>query len=395
MKNNIKKGVLRGKILIFTLRTLIKGPAVKILRFSDIEKKIKEQPYLIFANHSDSIDPAYIIKTTKRYVRFVMSDHVMRMGIIGKLYNFIDAPIIFEREKGTDALYKSIVDNIKAGVNVAMYPEGAMTNTGETGFISKRNATLVKECDCTFVTYRGKGGYLKKPRWAKNSRKGPISGEVVNVYSRDQIRAMSEEEIYDHILKDLYVNIYDEQRVNPKEYITEDPAEHAEIILYGCPKCKEIGLLRTKGEKIFCDCGFEATIDSYGFWHSEDMEFDNIVDWDKFQKQLLKEITLKKQNTPESLFKDDKQTIFSICNSETTQLSENGTVHLYGDRVELLTDKETVTIPVNEINSIKTSSKMNLLLVTEKGYFEIKSPYPRSATKYIVAIRYLQGKENK
>ncbi len=394
MKKDIKKGVLRGKILISVLRTLVKVPAVKILKFTDTEYRIKEKPYLIFANHSDTLDPAYIIKTTKKYVRFVMSDHVMRSGFVGKIYNLLGAPIVFEREKGTDVLYADIVANIKAGINVAMYPEGCLTNTGETGFISKRNATLVKECDCTFVTYRGKGGYLKKPRWAKNSRKGPISGEVVNVYSKEQIRAMSEDEIYQHILEDLYFNAYDEQRIHPYEYITEDPAEHAEIILYGCPKCRQVGNLRTKGDKIFCSCGFEATIDNYGFWHSENMEFDNIVDWDKFQKKLMKEIATAKKNTSELIFGDNEQKIYSVSNADMVTLSENGAVKLFGDRVEITTDKETISIPMNDINSVKTSSKMNLLLVTEKGYFEIRSPYPRSATKYIVAIRYLQGKEN-
>ncbi len=394
MDNNIKKGVLRGKILIFILRTLIKNPAVKALQFSDTEQKINDQPYLIFANHSDAIDPAYIIKTTKRYVRFVMSDHVMRMGIIGKLYNFIDAPIVFEREKGTDVLYKAIVDNIKAGINVAMYPEGAMTSTGETGFISKRNAALVKECDCTFVTYRGKGGYLKKPRWAKNSRKGPISGEVVNVYTKEQIRAMSEDEIYKHILEDLYFNIYDEQRKNPVEYITEDPAEHAEIILYGCPECREVGNLKTNGDRIYCTCGFEATVDNFGFWHSDNMPFDNIVDWDKYQKALLKEIADKKRNTSDLLFCDNNQLITTVAGAEIATLSENGTIQLFGDRIEIMTDNKKISVPINEINSVKTSSRMNLLLVSEKSYYEIKSPYPRSATKYIVAVRYLQGKDN-
>ncbi len=394
MKNNIKKGVLRGKILIFTLRTLIKRPAVKILQFSDKERKINDQPYLVFANHSDAIDPAYIIKTTKRYVRFVMSDHVMRMGLVGKLYNFLDAPIIFEREKGTDTLYKSIIDNIRAGVNVAMYPEGAMTSTGETGFISKRNATLIKECDCTFVTYRAYGGYLKKPRWAKSGRKGPIFGEVVNVYTREQIRQMSEDEIFRHITEDLYVNIYDEQRKNPHKYIGEAPAENAEIILYGCPNCRSVGNLRTKDREIFCSCGFRAEIDDYGFWHGENMEFDNIVEWDKFQKTLLKEITDAKGGTDELLFEDKQQQIYSIENSVVTTLSESGTIALYADKVVITADDKEFIIPLNEISSIKTSSRMNLLLVTETAYFEIKSPYPRSATKYIVAVRYLQGKEN-
>lgn len=395
MKKNIRKGVLKGQILIFVLRNIIKPPAVRILKFTDKEHKIKEQPYLVFANHSDAIDPAYILKTMRRYVRFVMSDHVMRMGIVGKLYKFIDSPIIFEREKGTDVLYNEIVDNIRAGVNVAMYPEGGITSTGETGYISKRNATLVKECDCTFVTYRGKGGYLKKPRWAKNKRKGPISGEVVNVYTREQIRVMSEEELYKHICEDLYFNCYDEQHKNPHEYITEDPAEYAEIILYGCPKCKTAGKLKTKCDRIFCTCGFEAVVDNYGLWHSDDMDFDNIVDWDKFQKKLLKDTADAMRGTPDAIFSDDKQMIYTVEETAGTLISENGSVNLYGDRVELVTEKETITIPTDEISSIKTSSKMNLLLITSKGYFEIRSPYPRSATKYIVAIRYLQGKENR
>ena len=394
MNNNITKGVLRGRILVRLMRTIVKIPAVKILQFSDKEVRIKDRPYLVFANHSDTIDPAYIIKTTKHYVRFVMSDHVMRMGLVGKLYKLLDAPIVFEREKGTDALYKSIVDNIKAGVNVAIDPEGALTSTGETGFISKRNAALVKECDCTFVTYRGRGGYLKKPRWAKSSRKGPIFGEVVNVYSREQIRSMSEEEIYKHIVEDLHANIYDEQRKNPHAYIGEDPAEHAEIILYGCPQCKSIGNLRTKGREIFCDCGFRAEIDDFGFWHGENMEFDNIPEWDSFQKKLLKEITDRTKGTDELLFRDDKQQIYTIENGEVTTLSESGTIELFADRVVITADKKEITVPLNDVNSIKTSSRMDLLLVTKEGYFEIKSPYPRSATKYIVALRYFQGKEN-
>ncbi len=395
MNKNIKKEVLRSKILIFTLRTIVKHPAVKILRFSDKEIKIKNQPYLVFANHTYALDPIFIIKTMKRYVRFVMSDHVIRSGIVGKIYNFLDTPIIFEREKGTDPLFNDIVKNIKAGVNVAMYPEGCLTSTGETGFISRRNAALIKECDCTFVTYRVKGGYLKKPRWAKNSRKGPLTGEVVNIYTREQIRSMTEEEIYNHIIEDLYVNAYDEQRKNPAEYLGEDPAEFAEVILYGCPKCKELGKLRTKCDKIFCTCGFEAAVDNYGFWQSKDMEFDNIIEWDKFQKKLLKDITNKKKNTSETVLCDAEQQIYSIENGEMKTLSQNGKITLFGDSIELITANKTIKIPLEAINSVKVSARMNLLLVTEKGYFEVRSPYPRSATKYIVAIRYLQGKENK
>lgn len=395
-KKNIKRGVGRAKLTVFILRSIVKIPAVRALKFHDRgEIKIKNQPYLVFANHSDKMDPVYIIKTLKRYVRFVMSDHVMRSGFVGKIYNFLDCPIVFEREKGTTALFNDIVANIKAGVNVAMYPEGSLTNIGETQFISKRNATLVKECDCTFVTFRTKGGYFKKPRWAKNSRKGPIFAEVVNIYSKEEIRKMSEDELYQHIVEDLYVNAYDEQRKNPYEYLCEDPAENAEIILYGCPKCKSIGKLRTKGDKIFCPCSFEATVDNYGFWHSDDLPFDNIIEWDKFQKELLKSIIDKKKGTSELIFEDDNQLLSEVQGADAKHLSENAKLQLFADKILITTEKEAYTIPIADIQSVKTSATMNILLVAKDHYFEIKSPYPRSATKYIVASRFLQDKENK
>lgn len=394
-KKNIKINAGRARLTIFLLRSIVKIPAVRALKYHDNgEIRIKNQPYLVFANHSDSMDPVYIIKTLKRYVRFVMSDHVMRSGFVGKIYNFLDFPIVFEREKGTDVLFNDIVTNIKAGINVAMYPEGALTSIGETQFISKRNATLVKECDCTFVTFRTTGGYLKKPRWTKNPRKGPIFGDVVNIYSKEDIRKMTEDELYQHIIEDLYVNAYDEQRKNPYEYLCEDPAESAEIILYGCPKCKSIGKLKTKGDKIFCPCSFEAKVDNYGFWHSEDLPFDNIVEWDKFQKELLRKIVDEKKGTTELIFEDANQLISEVQGANSTILSENGKIQLFADKVLVTTEKEVYSIPIADVQSIKTSAKMNILLVSKDHYFEIKSPVPRSATKYIVATRFLQGKEN-
>ncbi|MBR3975098.1 MAG: 1-acyl-sn-glycerol-3-phosphate acyltransferase [Clostridia bacterium] len=395
-KKNVKKGVGRARLTVFLLRSIVKIPAVRALKYHDNgEIKIKEQPYLVFANHSDTMDPVYIVKTLKRYVRFVMSDHVMRSGLVGKIYNFLDCPIVFEREKGTDVLFNDIVANIKAGVNVAMYPEGSLTSTGETQFISKRNATLVKECDCTFVTFRTKGGYFKKPRWVKNPRKGPIFTDVVHIYSKEDIRKMTEDEIYQHIIEDLYVNAYDEQRKNPYEYICEDPAESAEIILYGCPKCKSIGKLKTKGDKIFCPCSFEARVDNYGFWHSDDLPFDNIVEWDKFQKELLRNVIEEKKGTAELIFEDDNQLISEVQNADSTLLSENAKLQLFADKILITTEKDIYTIPIEYIQSVKTSAKMNILLVSKEHYFEIKSPVPRSATKYIVATRCLQNKENK
>ena len=65
-----------------------------------------------------------------------------------------------------------------------------------------------------------------------------------------------------------------------------------------------------------------------------------------------------------------------------------------GDCLEISGDDFIDSIPLECIKKISIASKMNLLIVTDKTYYEILSKAPRSAIKYLVAHRYLMGKES-
>lgn len=391
---NIKKGVFRSKFFYSLIATTIGIPLTLIRNFRYKPGMVKEETFIMMSNHADNYDPAYSVLLTGRHMRFVMSDHLTRKAQYRFLFDFIASPIVYRREKGSDELYNQVVRNCRAGVSVGIYVEGGKSNNGETGFISKRNAQMVKDCDCALVTCRLKGGYLKSPRWADNNRKGPVFGEIVNIYSKEEIRKMSLEEIYGHITSDLYVNAYEEQRKNPHKYIAENPAQSAEIILYACPECEKIGTLKTSGNEIRCSCGFVANIDNYGFWHSKDMPFDDIVRWDKFQKGVMKRLVEENRGTDNLLFSDDEQLIYTLENKNRALQSDNGKISLYADRLELAYENNKLCIPIDKINRVGTASKMNLFFITDDEYYEIRSNKVRSAMKYKVAIRYLQGKEN-
>ena len=394
-KKNIRKGYRRSQFIIFAARNII-GPAFKKICNIECDKvKVKEQPFILMANHGHNFDVATELVGIRRYMRFVMSDHLTRNPVMRVMLNFFATPIVYHREKGSDSLYDEVVENLNAGVNVAMHIEGSKTNNGETGYISKRNAQMVKDGNCALITYRNKGGYLKAPRWAENKRSGKISGEPVRIYSKEELQKMTVDEIYEHIKEDLYFNIYDEQHVNPQKYTADNPAESAEIILYACPKCKRIGTLKSNGNKLSCGkCNFEATVDDYGFWYSEDMPFDNITQWDKFQKGVLKEEIERKKNTSDLIFADSEQIIYTLENENRVLKSDNGKVVLLGDCLEISGEDFIDSIPLECIKKISIAAKMNLLIVTDKNYYEIHSKKPRSAIKYAVAYRYLIGKES-
>ena len=99
----------------------------------------------------------------------------------------------------------------------------------------------------------------------------------------------TEEEIYQHIIEDLYVNAYDVQRENSHEYICTDPAEHAEVILYGCPKCKK---MYTFSRYPLSKLAVTKRVDSIGFnmlYEENRLAFKNITEAviDKKSEKLI------------------------------------------------------------------------------------------------------------
>ena len=390
---NYKSGALRGKFFYFLGRNIIGDALLKSRDFKGERYKIGNEPFLLFANHADNLDPAYEIVTLRKYIRFVMSDHLTNNKFIRVFLKITASPIIKHHNESSDVLFEEIKNTARAGVSVGVHIEGEKTSTGETGYISKRNAVLAKECGCRLITYRLTGGYLKVPRWADEKRKGPIHGEIAHIYSVEEIKEMSVDELYECICKDLYVNAYEEQKVNPQKYIAENPAQSAEITLYGCPKCKKIGTLKSAGSCLSCECGFKAVIDDYGFWYGDSLPFDNITDWDKFQKNLLKELTDKYRGTEVELFSDSKQIIYTLENNEKNIKSSDADFRLFGDRLEIESEDYSDIIPIENIKRINIAGKSNLLLVTNNKYYDIRCNTPRSASKYVVAVRYLQGKE--
>ena len=170
-----------------------------------------------------------------------------------------------------------------------MFPEGNKSWAGETGYVSPRTARLVKESGAALVTYRLDGDYMKNPRWAKYSRKGPVFGSLVKEYTAEELAEMSEEKIYDAICSDLHVDDYAFQKEKHIPYKGKALAERMELAGYLCPCCKRFDTVKSKGNKVFCDCGMEATADEEGFLHSEKLPFNNVLSWSRWEKSFLLE----------------------------------------------------------------------------------------------------------
>lgn len=394
MSNEIRetrKGYLFNAAVTTTLINLFKKKVISDNNVHLEYRKPEHKTFILICNHTESFDPGYEMAALRRYVRFVSSDHILRMKV-SWLFTKIGGVIIKYRDKPSDIINEDIKRNLRAGIPVGLHAEGAMTTNGQTGFISEHTGQLVKDSGVALVTYKFVGGYLRKPRWANISRKGPITGYFVGEYSPEELSKLTAKEITEIIRRDTYVNAYEEQRKNPCDYSGENLAECVERVLYVCPECKKVGTLHSHGNNLKCDCGYEVEMKADGFFHDtgKGFHFDNVLDWDLWQREVWKEM-LTTANDNEVILTEDGQTVKTVDGENEEILTENGILRLYKNKFEIVTGegKEPIVMEMNKMKQVSLANKDTVLLVDDKIFLDLGSKTPRSPSKYIAAWRYL------
>lgn len=395
--SELLKHIRRNHRIYYFFKHLLGRLIQKIEHFSFTPYSPKSDTFILVANHTTMMDPVYEAIAFKEYLRFVASDHLLRMGAWGKFIKFCVNPV--PKRRGADSAHTMdcIKASVRDGVNVCIHAEGFCSINGETGFISPRTGEMVKESGAGLITYRFTGGYFKDPRWAKFSRRGRFHGEVVREYTPDVLAGMTADEINAALRRDLYVNAYEQQRKNPQKYKGKRLAEDLETILYICPQCRKIGMLHSRNNAFSCDCGYSMTINEYGFFEGKDLLFDNVLDWDKWQKQYLNDnAALWKSCCETPIVSDDRQILFCIegeCKKK--RFSDDCTLSLYSDRL-LFADsrtKKTKTIYFTDISKMSVGGETKLFFTANGNYYEVESHIRRSSVKYFAFFRILTDRE--
>ena len=333
MNKEVRKGFIRHKFVYHFLRILIGLPIMAICNYSYDYRKIEGRPVLILSNHNSDFDPLLMVITMKRHFKFVASANIMS-GPIGKVIKFLVGPIPREKGAGADSTVKLIIDNLDAGIDVAMFPEGNKSWDGSTNFISKRTAEIFKQTKCGLVTFRFDGGYLRSPRWSKYSRRGKLHGAIVNEYSYEQLKDLSVDEIYDIIVKDMQADAFQYQDQHYLKYRGKALAEGIENLAYLCPVCHSFDSIHAHGDEFGCDCGMKAVYDEYGYLKGEQIkDYDNTVKWNAFQKGwLIEHKNELKKKTKKPFSRDEGLHMYQIVSNERVLLRDNLKSEIYGDR---------------------------------------------------------------
>ena len=343
-------------------------------------------PFLLLSNHLTDQDPILLGSAFRPQMYFVASEHILRKGFISRLLEFIFNPIARQKGGNAASTVKGIIRTLRAGCNVALFPEGNRTWDGITGPIPPATAKLARSSGAYLVTYRMKGGYLTSPRWGGSRiRKGRMTGSIVGVYSPEELKAMSSEEVYTVICRDLYEDAWETQREEPVNYVGKDPAEHLETFLFACPECGSLHSLKSKGDRISCTkCGASSRYLDTGLLEG-DFRFSTMPEWSRWQDGLIDAIIA--ENSDEPVFSDDGVELQEISSAKEGKKLGIGRLALFRDRLEL---PGGIVIPGSEISGMSIRGANECFVGTSGGRsFQLDPEGNICMQKYVVACRKL------
>ncbi len=244
-------------LLIFictVLRLRFNAHSVKTPAFKEQKKK---GAMLVLCNHTSALDFGYFTPPFFfKKISFVVAENMM-----------YSTPIFAKVIKGYHAITKkqyyadySCIKNIKryldAGISVILCPEGKVSAEGKTGVMPRSITRLVKWLGYPVASVVTKGASLTRPKWAHGSRTGRITSYCDMLMSAEDVKTMTDDEIFDTIEKRLSHNEHIYHLESGIRFRGKHYAEGLERLLYRCPKCGAEFKITAKGNILTCEnCG--------------------------------------------------------------------------------------------------------------------------------------------
>ena len=345
------------------------------------EIDVPEGAFLLYANHVTDLDPVFVGCATKTPLAYVAGENVRRMGLLSRIIERY-AYTIDRYKGGTDAACAlQILRTLRNGRAVCMFPSGERSFMGKSTEIPLASAKLAKSARVPLITYRLTGGYMTSPRWADTMRRGKMAGACMHVYTPEELKKLSTEELHQRITADLYEDAY---AAPPVPYRGKRLAERLETMLYLCPNCGKIDTLKSEGNRFACSCGMEAWLNGEGRFEGA-KPFAHPGAWDEWQQNEMRKIAAEAGDAP--VLSDDGQQLYRTTEDHKLLAVAAGTMSMSRDTFRL----GSFAVPLSALEGFALTQKDKLSFTLGADHYVIRSDHPRCGRKYCDFFRYLRG----
>lgn len=158
---------------------------------------------------------------------------------------------------------RQILRVTKTGGSICIMPEGMSSITGMGQPVIPGGAKLIKKLGLPVYYSKISGGYMTYTKHCLDERRGRVDVSVNQMFTAEQVKAMSLEEIEDTMNRllahDDYVwNKEAQVRFNGKGEMAKNLGD----LLYMCPKCGAMYKMKSAGNRMECTaCGNTVELD--------------------------------------------------------------------------------------------------------------------------------------
>jgi len=250
-------------------------------------------PCIAIGTHSCTMDVAFMmLALVPRPLNIICGRDVFTWKPIKPILNKAGLiPISqFEVDLSSIRLMKKAVQN---GCSLSLFPEGKRSIDGRNlHYISPSLAKLFKFLDVPVVMCHNNGGYSATPRWSKSRRRGKVVQDTKLLFTQEQIRAMSVDQIFARIKKEFCYNDNLYQKERHLLIRCKKPALGLHYLLYKCPKCGAEYEMESTDHELHCKrCGNTVEVNEYGEIIAKNggIAYSRLDIWYDFEKESVRE----------------------------------------------------------------------------------------------------------
>lgn len=249
------------------------------------------EPFILVGHHVSAFDPIIVNGFSRRLIRFLYADANDAMWARSFMLKTLDM-IPFSKNSADFKSIRQIKKRLKEGQAIGLYPEGGATWDGVTEPVIFSTSKLLKMMGVPVYGVKYRGAYLSKPRWCKETRKGKVIMDTYAMFTADELKAKTAEEIHQELVSYLQYNEFEWQNEARVPFKGKDLAESIEKLLYYCPECRKFNLMTSKGDRFHCKaCGVGFSYTEFGEILDDqgNLYKYQIPEWNKMQRSVLRE----------------------------------------------------------------------------------------------------------
>ena len=302
-------------------------------------------PFFLVANHQTEMDPLYIGTNVPGRVSFVATDSLFRNPLMDYLMSALGS-IPKSKFDVDPASIRMMMDSIKRGWSVALFPEGQRSMAGYTDAIAPTVGRLAKMLDVPLVVAKLQGGFLSHPCWAYWARRGRCALNIEVLFSREQVRQLKPDEIQKAVAERLHNSDFDWIRSHPRlKYRGKNRAHGLHNIMFACPECGSTDCFQTRGDLSTCKaCGYCVKWGDKGEFILENgsrLHHANLEQQDKWQKDLIDRVARQAELNPGC------DVIHGPCHVTIRRKPKSGPLEILGDGDVVLYEDAIRVSPVD------------------------------------------------